>query len=479
MSALVKQFIVSDTADLLPAEWETFHQDGWWVGTLGDQGLPVVPICTADAMQMGWLVGHGIDGNGELISEKCIVPVQAAAASIMEDVEEYLYTLAGRWVAVVLTAGGSRFYVDAGASLSAVYCPEQHVVCSSISLVPRRESTRNHEELVRVLDIPAQDRWYPFALTPRVDVHRVLPNHYLDLATWKTVRHWPAGQPTLMSSDQVGAQVERVAARIESTISAVVRHGPTTMSLTAGRDSRVLLACARDVCHGIEFVTSRIPDPKAKLDCDIASMIARKHGLKHENLEWVEAGEEDIKEWLYRTGSCVAGRTMRGVRTGKRRPVPAIGITGLMGEVGRAFYWRSGDDEAARFSAGELVERLHLPVADQIIRECDQWLANVPCDNAFTVLDLLYLEQRVGCWGSPQLYGHVRGLFHVWPFDHREIVDAMIRLPVEYRMRQRLASDLIRSRWPELTKYPFNRYPGLRGFLPRVARKLKRIVRRR
>jgi len=353
------------------------------------------------------------------------------------------------------------------------------VVCSTISLVPRRESTRDREELVRLLDIPAQDRWFPFALTPRVDVHRLLPNHYLDLATWKTIRHWPTGQPALVASDQVGAQVERIASRIESTISAVVRHGPTTMGLTAGCDTRVLLACACDVCHDIEYSTLRIPDPKGKLDCDVAGMIARKHGLKHECLEWVEAGEEDIREWLYRTGSCVAGRTMRGVRTFKKRPSPAININGGMGEIGRAFFWRSGDDETTRFSAAEVVERLDLPPADLIFRECDQWLASLPCDRASTVLDLLYLEQVLGCWGGPQVYGYVRDLFIVWPFNHRDIVDAMMRLPVEYRIRQRLASDLVRSRWPELAKYPFNWYPGLRGFPPRVARKLKQIARGR
>lgn len=468
---------MSDAPDVIPPEWETFHQKGWWIGTLGDRGLPIVPIYATDAVQIGWLIGHGIDANDEIIRQKWLVPTRATAASITQDVENHLYTLAGRWAAVVLTASGSRFYVDAGASLAAVYCPEQHIVCSTISLVPRRKSTRNHEELVRVLDIPAQDRYYPFALTPRVDVHRVLPNHYLDLRTWKTVRHWPAGQPTFVSSDQVGAQVERIASRIESTISAVVRHSPATMSLTAGRDSRILLACARNVCHDIDFTTLRIPDPQAERDCDIAGMMARKHGLKHENLEWVEADDEDIKVWVYRTGSCVAGRTMRGARIFKERPVPPIGINGLMGEVGRAFFWRSSDDEATGFSAAELAERLELPLTDLIVRECDRWLAGVPCDNPFTVLDLLYLEQRVGCWAGPQLYGHVRNLFIVWPFNHRDIADAMVRLPVEYRMRQRLASDLIRSRWRQLTRYPFNRYPGLRGFVPRVAGKLKRMVR--
>ena len=227
-----------------------------------------------------------------------------------------------------------------------------------------------------LLDIPAKDGWYTFGLTPRVDVHRVLPNHYLDLATWKTVRHWPTGQPVFVSPDQVGAQVERIASRIERTISAVVRHGPTTMSLTAGHDTRVLLACARDVRHKIEFGTLRIPDPKAELDCDIADRIARRHGLKHEIFDWIEASEEDIQEWLYRTGSCaVAGRTMRGVRCGRHPSPQVISINGVMGELGRPYYWRSSDREDARLSARDLVERINLPACDLVVRECEKWLA--------------------------------------------------------------------------------------------------------
>jgi hypothetical protein len=480
MFTLAKQFVVSDSPDLLPPDWETFHQDRWWIGTPRDQGIPVVPMYTADAVQIGWLVGYVIDGSGEFIDQKCAVPVQATAASIMEDVEQYLYTLAGRWAAVVLTARGSRFHVDPAASLAAVYCPEQHVVCSTVSLIPRRQSTRDHEELARLLDIPAKDGWYTFGLTPRADVHRVLPNHYLDLSTWKTVRHWPAGQPAFVSPDQIGAQVERIASRIERTISAVVRHGPTTMSLTAGHDTRVLLACARDVRHKIEFGTLRIPDPKAELDCDIAERIARRHRLNHEIYEWIEASEEDIQEWLYRTGSCaVAGRTMRGVRCGRHPSAQVISINGVMGELGRPYYWRSSDREDARLSARDLVERINLPASDLVVRECEKWLAGIPCDNAFTILDFLYLEQQLGCWGGPQLYGHVQDLVIIWPFNHRDIVDAMVHLPVEYRRRRRLVPDLVRSRWPELNRHPINRYPGLRGFLPRVARKLRQVVRRR
>ena len=74
----------------------------------------------------------------------------------------------------------------------------------------------------------------------------------------------------------------------------------------------------------------------------------------------------------------------------------------------------------------DLVQRMGLPLADRIIERGDQWLDGVPCENAFTILDLLYLEQRVGCWASPQLYGHVGQLFTVYPFNHRDIIDAMI-----------------------------------------------------
>ena len=100
----------------------------------------------------------------------------------------------------------------------------------------------------------------------------------------------------------------------------------------------------------------------------------------------------------------------------------------------------------------------------------------MPVDNTFSLLDLLYLEQRLGCWGGPSGYGHVAGRCRLFPLMHRAVFDAMLQLPFEYRAAQRLAHDLINSRWPELLRLPFNTPTGRRGWSERLMSRYRRFV---
>jgi hypothetical protein len=221
----------------------------------------------------------------------------------------------------------------------------------------------------------------------------------------------------------------------------------------------------------MSFNTTRLPGRAGDLDCHVASLIARKHHLAHQTREWVEASPEELEEWLDRTGCCVAGGTWRGVRTFRRfaRPDAAV-IVGMGGEVGRSYYWRPTDRADAAISSEQIVKRLSLPIHPLLLERCDRWRETLPEANLFLLLDLLYIEQRLSCWSGPSSYGHVGSKCRVLPLIHRDIFDAMLRLPFEYRAAQRLADDVIRSRWPSLLQVPFNRYTGQRAILDDLSR---------
>jgi hypothetical protein len=58
------------------------------------------------------------------------------------------------------------------------------------------------------------------------------------------------------------------------------------------------------------------------------------------------------------------------------------------------------------------------------------------------------------------------------PFNHRRIFDAMMRLPVEYRRKQRLADEVIRASWPELGILPYQTMPPWLKLADRVASRI-------
>src|SRR4029077_6543503 len=85
----------------------------------------------------------------------------------------------------------------------------------------------------------------------------LLPNHSLDLHRWTIRRFWPRkarGRLPLKEAAEKGAK------QLRALTLAASRRFPLSLPLTAGRDSRALLAAARDVAKEVHFFTLEMPD---------------------------------------------------------------------------------------------------------------------------------------------------------------------------------------------------------------------------
>ena len=322
---------------------------GWIVATHPARGLPLVALYDARGTQLGWLIGYAFDKDQGSLIDRATIPCAASGTDETANIEKWLFELAGSFVIAFVHLRAPRVYVDAAASLSAVYSIRDPIVASSVNLIPCK-SDQGDKELQGVLDIPTCDNWYPFGLTPRFDVERLLPSHFLDLEKWVAVRNWPRRQPVILGDAGVADVVNAIASRVEQSMSSFAHASPLNMNLTAGRDSRMILACARSVVDRITFATTRLPSRTGSIDCEIAAALAKRHGLAHPVSEWVEASPEEVNEWLFRTGTCVAGMTSRFSSVARRWGRPdAATIVGTGGEVGRSFYWRTATPRQRTF----------------------------------------------------------------------------------------------------------------------------------
>jgi hypothetical protein len=448
----------------------------WTIATHPAEGIPIIPIRLNGGLQIGWLLGYAIDLAQGVLRNELTLTLDIASKDFAKKFEDQLYLLGGRFAAIVFCNEIERIYLDACGTLGAVYSSMDRIAASSIALFPERGQSVENTNLARALNIPNRDNWYPFELTPRVDLERLLPNHYLDLASWRAHRHWPRHQPVPESSEkEINELVMRIAGLTASIIENTVRTNPVSLSLTAGKDSRMMLACARKVRDKIQFYTDRLPDRSGRMDCHVAALIARKHRLKHTVIEFEEASQDELQKWLFRTGWCVAGRTWRLARTAAKSGSGTFVFSGLAGEVGRAFYWRETDKESTILTPEALIQRLRLPPNEHLYRKCGHWLENLPVNNTFCVLDLLYLEQRVGCWASPQFYGHVGPTSFILPYCHRQIIDGMLRLPFVDRLDGSLPDRVIADYWSELLANPFNEFTGIRKIADRAFYPVRRF----
>jgi hypothetical protein len=112
---------------------------------------------------------------------------------------------------------------------------------------------------------------------------------------------------------------------------------------------------------------------------------------------------------------------------------------------------------------------MELPSSARLQEAVRIWCDDLPGVDLSTLLDFAYLEHRVGCWAAPHFYGNAAFSINMTPFNHREIFDIMLRLPITYRRDKALSGDIISATWPELRALPYNdNYSGLRQLFARL-----------
>lgn len=474
------QFVISTVAKPCPHGWQQRQ-----LGTLFLNLAPattVVPVVDADNQSIGLLLGIPIDlDRGVIVDKQYSVDCRLDDIQDLDDfVEEKIYRLAGSFLFVLSALGSRRIYLDANGTLSVVYDPEARVAgaTASVLLDAVEYRKRFRGELYKTLDVEDAG-WFTAGLTAHERIDRLLCNHYLDLDSWTARRHWPVA--TIEVSPNPASTCARICDRISKTIEILASSGSTSVALTAGNDSRLLLACSRHMLANLTFVT--VAAPTADLDVACAKRLARQFSLRHQVLPYREATEGEADLWRFRAGHCVGGNNVKmhpSVRPLEGRPF----VGGLGGEVGRGFLWLNAKPDTVIDARG-LVARLKLSRTAEVATAVDKWLAPLAHFDAFFILDLAYLELRMSSWGFCDSYVKPKQL-EIHPMISRANYVDMLSLPPDVRRKGDIYFQAIEALWKEVSEVPINKYGNYKDMLrpakeairhpKRASRKVMQIV---
>lgn len=457
IASFTRQFILSKDSDLIPDGWNRYEKGQWCLGT---SELPVLDIENTAGKDIGWCIGYPVN-HKEPWTKKIVIDCQDSESINMIGVENFYIDTGGRYVLVLLTQKEEKFFLDPFGSLAAVFSTSEPIVASTPTLLGEKYSW--DREIILSLNMPESGRWFPSGLTPKKRVRRLLPNHYLDLNDWSVVRHWPGASSDLAVDQDIDKNVSIITSCLKNMIGTIAERYPIQMTLTAGKDTRILLACARDYLSNIHLFTQSRDDET--VDMHIASKLAEKLGLDHSFIPIRTATDDEMFRWLYLTGHAVGGVIWKIHKTMESFDPQRVVINGIFGEIGRARFWNKNDFLDMKISAVNLLKRDNLPYENRVLSEMDKWLSELSEYNTFGVLDLFTLEQKKGCWASPMFYANTFSRFAICPFNHRRIIQAMMKLPYEYRFRQQLPEDICLKLWPELLELPFNEFTGLKNYI--------------
>lgn len=455
--AATDRFLVAGAgaAALFPDGWPVREIAGLRVCT--HPALPVRELVDRAGTELGLILGHAI-GLFPQTPGRGPVRLDCMATEGLDRLEQELYRLTGRYACLVSAAGSNRFYLDAGGTLGSVYSADAGVIASTIDLLEaiqfgsdrgRRASGASAAE--------GRTEHFPAGLTRLPWAHRLLPNHYLSLDTWTAHRHWPPGDLETVDELGLAEQLYEISTGLNASMGALGREVDWYLGLTAGRSSRTLLACARgltDAPTAATFDYGTGASDRA-MEMHVARELARIAGVPHVTVPAGDAGMEQGDPSWVRAGPRANGDVERdGHAPGKALKPGRAWVLGLFGELGRGCHW--GELEGVSSLEPEaLLDRMGLPQSERLSEAVGLWLAGLPRVSPRLLLDLFYLENRGGCHAGAYLYGIGSFEAIVAPFASRRVVEAMLRLPEEYRARRRLYRDLIVLRWPELLQVPF------------------------
>jgi hypothetical protein len=446
-----KQYVIARQRARIPESYAVHELAGWWIGVARD--LDVVHVALPNTRAL-CLVGHPIDLGGSL--------ERLRETGNVEDI----YELAGSYIALIDTGSGVALQLDAAGTLPAVYAPEHHVIAASPGLIAE---CPDDAELRAAFPIE-RDAFFPFGLTPKRGVLRLLPNHRLSLDTMSVARHWPIALPE--GRRPPAENVAFIAQRLRKLLAIVGAEHALSLPLTAGYDSRALLACM-PADADISSFTSTL-DRDALEDARVAAQLAAAVELPYRAAQYVAPSDEERQLWLESTGHCVGGRVTYNFKTVAAHTADRVIVGGLAGEVGRAFY-SSGIARSTSVTAPLLLRKLGLPLHPSGVRAATRWLAGLPKLDALQILDLLYIEVRLGCWAGPQLIAPGPCRYRLVPFAQRAIFEHALDVPYALRRKDFIPAAIVRRERPELASIPYN--AAKRSLRRRITGLIGRVIR--
>lgn len=489
-------FVLSDIALEPPVrEWVTQETAG-----LGISRAPDVPLTMARSG------GRFVVVLGTFVDTATWSSMEAAVSSAVEaftrSEDEFLDATdawSGRYIVIFGAEANRHVMTDATGMRSAFYpLSGRFVMASHARLVARlthadRSPLMNaYREIVQHAIVHPHRRSLVMSMpgrsTPWSGIVYLTANTALDIETRQLRRVFPRRRP--QRSTPAGAAA-LIAPRLSGQVSSLVDSGrPVAISITAGLDSRVSLAASRQVRDVVRYFTYRRDDvPSDDEDVATASSMAEALHLGYGVIDVGASVDPPELDSAIREATFLShGRRIVAAYRTVFSP-DTIHVRSNIGEVGRCFYRRSLAAAEMATSPSDIPARdlarlwAHGGVSEPVVQAFAEWIQATGFRDVagLDALDLFYWEHRMACWHSNVVLESDFAFDTHVLFNSRWVLERMLSVPEEDRLRGSVFRHLIAGLWPELAAWPTDhpRPSRLRGWRTRGWRSVLGAIRRR
>ena len=300
---------------------------------------------------------------------------------------------------------------------------------------------------------------WPAASSPFRGISRLLPNHYLDLGNGSCQRFWPERRLSKITLED-GA--EKVAGLLTGLLRAAANRFDLAIAVTSGIDSRVVLAACKEIKDEVSFMTLRQwhmadDSPDITVPQTLLAQLEMKHDVILSQAPMTPEFGLIFKSNVYKAhehygpdAEAILGYFQRGKVT----------VTGSGGEVGRCPFRQELPFFDRKRVTAAFLSRIEIGTRNEFaISHFTNWLNDVNPNHGINTLDLFEWEQGCGSWlPATQQEFDIAWKEIFTPFNCRDLVIAMLSVPVKYRKGPDyiLFNRVIQKMWLEVLDAPIN-----------------------
>ncbi|MGQ9371776.1 hypothetical protein [Azospirillum sp. ST 5-10] len=460
-----RQFVLARTPVDRPDWRHAEVGDGWVLSHCPT--LPVQPV-VGDRRRPAWLLGHALSCDSA-------APAPAEALRRCTTVDATLHERwFGRWV---LIADGA-VHPDAGANLPVFYGPDRTgtpLVSSSAALVQELGGRSGGPASVISHAIPLN--WFPGPHSGLPGIARLLPAQTLRLAPLLRGEA-PVAPRRLVDTGLHGGDTETILGELAALLrdgarAAGERFGDLLVPLTAGQDSRLVLAAA--LASGFRPATYTFHKDLldhgsaiSRSDAVLPPCLARACGLEHLYIRPLGRDAGAAAAFARHTAGRMDDVDRHYIAQGQWDALPRRGVVlrGGMFEIGRRYFegklggvmaGHGGDRAGAVLGAFRL--GLYHRDARPLRRALEAWLGTVAAADlpGVDLVDRFYLDQRIGCWlADIEQALDLVAAERVHLANCARVFSLLLSLPEAVRRQGVHQAELVRRLAPDLAAFPVN-----------------------
>lgn len=485
--ALATQFLIESATDAAQVPGlETLTLNDWVL----HHGSAVHPMVMRDAKGRvyGAFIGVGVDPDGRLISPESFAAFDTDSPDFAGRFQHWVAYTAGRYAVLVDCAALRCMLFDPVAHMTVVRDPDGRRAASSVLLVLDRPLQPNPmfdtKAIAQAAASGDTEPNYILGHTQDAQVRFCLPNHRLDLDSFRMERIWPLADSFAEETDpqKQAVLVERMVARLRAILGALVSGHPSILAVSGGTDSRKLLACLTDRLDDVAELFAFEHTGYARLDADTGEWVVRdllnrpfRRYTRADGAPHVPQSAPDRRRrtrlfWL-RTSAVALPPNEYALGLTDATPAGHLHLRGNVMDLMRAVWWRSFADRHAKvtLSLRDQIASLFLnpePSREMVEKWAEEFLAwkmGLPETARPLVYDFIFLELFLHV-SSAKYYGYERN-FYICPFSDRSLIEMTLCLPVDHRFAGTLNEEFLRVADPQLAGQPYR--GGVRDLMRR------------